>query len=139
STQLPYVPERDGSDMPEKTPADKMRVKPGTLVALVDVPADIEALLGISEGVVRASGPEFADTIFIAAATRLESEERLTAVASAVGPGARLWIAYPKGAKAAGRDVSRDTIMAFAPSVGLVANANIAIDSTWSTVGLRRA
>lgn len=125
--------------MPDKTPAEKMRVKPGTSVALVDVPAEIEALLGIPEGVARAAGPESADTIFIAASTGQESQERLAAVASAVGPGARLWIAYPKGAKAAGRDVSRDTIMAFAPSVGLVANANIAIDTTWSSVGLRKA
>ena len=125
--------------MSAKTPAEKMRVKPGMKVARIGLSAELEGLIGIPEGAELVTDPGTADVLFLSARTRAESEERLTATAPRMSATARMWIAYPKGAKAAGLDVSRDTIMTFAPSVGLMANANIAVDETWSSVGLRRA
>ncbi len=55
------------------------------------------------------------------------------------GPEDLTWMAYPKGSKAAGYDISRDTIWKFAATVGLVLNANVAIDDKLSAVRMRPA
>ena len=49
------------------------------------------------------------------------------------------WLAYPKGSKAAGYDLSRDTIWRFAQTIGLSLVAHVAIDETWSAVRFRPA
>ena len=41
------------------------------------------------------------------------------AAAAAVGPQTVAWLAYPKGSRVAGYDLNRDTIAAFARTVGL--------------------
>ena len=123
--------------MTEKTPAEKLRLKPGMSAAFLHLPDGLHARLGVPEGVVEVADPSEADFILDFASTQAEAEERLTALAPAVRPTTVTWMAYPKGSKAAGYDISRDTIWKFAATVGLVLNANVAIDEKLSAVRMR--
>jgi hypothetical protein len=119
-----------------------MRLKPGMTAALLHVPAELQGRLEIPDdvNVVRdpaSAGPAGAGFLLDFATTQAEAEERLVALAPFVGEKTVAWIAYPKGAKAAGRDVSRDTIWRFAQTIGLTLVANVAVDETWSAVRLK--
>jgi hypothetical protein len=121
----------------DKTPAEKMRCKPDTPVALLRVPDDLSAALGFPEGVAFTSDLDDAGFILAAATTQAEAEAALTELAPHVVEATVAWLAYPKGAKAAGRDLSRDTVWRFAPAVGLTLVANVSVDQTWSALRLR--
>jgi hypothetical protein len=123
--------------MPEKTAAEKLRLRPGMSAALMYLPDGMRSRLGIPADVTIVDDPSGADLLLVFASTQAEAEERLTALAPSVRGRTITWIAYPKGSKAAGHDVSRDTIAAFAPAVGLVAVASVSIDGTWSGLRVR--
>jgi hypothetical protein len=123
----------------QKNPAAKMRMTSGMSVALLHAPDDSESLLGIPEDVTRVEDPAAADFVLVFARTQAEAEERLTALAPDVGPRTVAWLAYPKGSRAAGHDMSRDTVWRFAETVGLRLVSNVAIDETWSALRMRPA
>lgn len=130
--------------MAEKTPAEKMRLKPGMTAALLHVPAEVQGRLGIPGDVTvvddpAQAGPDGTGFLLDFATTQAEAEERLRALAPFIGARTVAWLAYPKGSKAAGRDLNRDTIWTFARSVGLTLVTNVAIDETWSGLRVRRA
>jgi hypothetical protein len=123
----------------QKTPAAKMRMTPGMSVTLLHAPDGIESLLGIADDVTRVEDPAAADFVLVFARTQAEAEERLSALAPSVGPKTLAWLAYPKGSRAAGHDMSRDTVWRFAETIGLRLVANVAIDETWSALRIRPA
>lgn len=123
--------------MPDKTPAEKLRLKPGMTAALLHVPDGLQERLGLPVGVTLVDDPAAAGFVLDFAEDQAGAEERLTALRPAIRDDAVVWFAYPKGAKAAGRDVSRDTIWAFVQTLGMRLVANVAIDATWSAVRLR--
>ena len=123
--------------MAEKTAAQKMFLKPGMTAALLHVPPALRERLGVPDDVTVTADAEGAGFILEVAETQAQAEERLTALAPVIGTGTVAWLAYPKGAKAAGRDISRDTIWAFVQTLGLRLNANIAVDDAWSAVRMR--
>jgi len=123
--------------MADKSPAEKLRLKPGMSAALLHIPSELEGALGVPDDVTLATTLPGADFVLDFATTLAESEERLAAIAPVVSDKTVVWIGYPKGSKAAGYDVSRDTIMASARAVGMTANANFSIDAKWSAVRVR--
>ena len=123
--------------MADKTLAEKMQLKPGMKAALLYVPDGMQERLGLPTDVVVMKDAEAADFVLAFAWDQAEAEERLTALRPAVGEKTVARLAYPKGAKAAGRDISRDTIWPFVKTLSMRLNANIAIDETWSAVRLR--
>lgn len=130
--------------MSDKTPAEKIRLKPGMTAALLNVPDEVRSRLGVPDDVVlvddlAAAGPSGAGFLLDFAATQAEAEERLLALKPFIGEKTVAWIAYPKGSRAAGRDLSRDTIWAFVRTIGLTLVTNIALDETWSALRLKRA
>jgi len=125
--------------MPEKTAAEKMRLKAGLTAAILHAPGGVVEGLGIPAGVAVVDDPIGADFVLEFATGQAEVEARLAALKPHLTAATLLWLAYPKGAKAAGRDVSRDTIWAFAQSIGLRLVANVAIDDTWSALRVRPA
>ena len=122
-----------------KTPAEKMRMTPGMTVALLHAPDGAESLLGLVGDVTRIEDPAAADFVLVFASTQAEAEERLSALAPRIGPKTVAWLAYPKGSRAAGHDMSRDTVWRFAETVGLRLVSNVAIDDTWSALRMRPA
>ena len=123
--------------MAEKTPAEKLRFTPGMDVALLGAPADTASLLGLPADVVTTENPRAAGFVLVFVSTQAEAEAALRDLAVWLAPTTLAWLAYPKGSKAAGHDMSRDTIWAFARTIGLTAVANVAIDSVWSALRLR--
>jgi hypothetical protein len=121
--------------MAEKPPAEKLELKPGMSAAILFAPEDVD--LGVADDVTTGVDPDEADFILLFASDQLHAEERIRAVAPSIRATTVTWIAYPKGSKAKGLDISRDTIGRFVPSVGLVVNANFAIDDIWSAVRVR--
>jgi hypothetical protein len=47
------------------------------------------------------------------------------------------WVTYPKGTSKIKADVNRDSIAAYAKSIGLQAVTMISIDDTWSGLRLK--
>ncbi len=123
--------------MADKSPAEKMRLKPGMTAALLHVPAELEGALGVPAEVTVVQRPEGADFVLDFATSQAEAEERLRALGPAIGEKTLAWLAYPKGSKAAGYDISRDTVWRFAQTVGLALVANVAIDEKWSALRIR--
>jgi hypothetical protein len=123
--------------MAAQTPAEKMLLKPGMSAALLHVPAELHGRLGLPGDVVLVDDPARADFLLDFAATQAEAEQRLAALKPAVGKATLAWLGYPKGSKAAGLDLNRDTIAGFARSVGLVVVAIVALGATWSAVRVR--
>jgi hypothetical protein len=123
--------------MAEKTPAEKMRLKPGMAAALLHAPDGLVERLGLPGDVTLVGDPAQADFVLDVASTQAEAELRLRELRPALREKTVAWLAYPKGSRAAGHDLSRDTIWAFARSIGLVLIANVAVDETWSVVRIR--
>lgn len=123
--------------MAHKSVAEKAHVKPGARIAVVNrVPGIVESL-GLPEGVTFVDAAE-ADLVFVFVSTRAELEAEMLPLGRALRD-ATLWVFYPKGSKAAGHDVSRDTIWPLAESLGLKPVGMVSVDEVWSMFRLRRA
>jgi hypothetical protein len=81
--------------------------------------------------------PNRADLLLLFASTQAEMEQRLLQVKPVLREQTMAWVAYPKGSRRAGHDVSRDTIWSFAESIDLKAVASISLDDTWSAMRIR--
>ncbi len=123
--------------MADKSPAEKMRLQPGMTAALLHVPPELKDRLGIPEGVAISSTAAGADFILEVASTQAEAEARLEELRPSIGDKTIAWLAYPKGSKAAGLDISRDTVFGYVPTLGLTLVANVSIDEKWSALRAR--
>jgi hypothetical protein len=115
----------------------KLGIKPGTRLALVGAPADLETALGeLPPDVVvrrRAQGP--CDVIVAFFTRGVELERRLPALKRALHSDGGLWLAWPKGSSGVQTDLGEGAVRAAGLAAGLVDNKVCAIDETWS--GLR--
>jgi hypothetical protein len=123
--------------MADKTVAQKLNIKPEMAVAVLNAPDDMADHLGLPAGVTVIADPAQADFLLLFVASQAEAESRVAALAPQVSEGAVAWIAYPKGSRAAGHDLNRDTIADFVRTVGLVVVANFSIDERWSALRVR--
>ena len=123
--------------MPEKTVAQKARVKPGTRIAVIRrVPGIVESL-GLPDVTFVRSGA--ADLVFLFARTRAELEAEMPRAVARLGPGSALWVFFRKGSKEAGLDMNRDTVWAVADELRMRPLGLLGIDDTWSAFRLRLA
>ena len=123
--------------MAEKTAPEKLRLKPGMRAALLNVPAELAGVLALPADVVLVDDPSQADFLLDFATTQAQAEQRLAALQAVVTAETLAWLGYPKGSKAAGLDVSRDTIAGSARQVNLVVVAIVALNEAWSAVRIR--
>jgi CheY-like chemotaxis protein len=135
----PVVPESDSGPRSGRPLVQKLGVKEGTTIALIDAPEGIEeALAPLPAGVALRSGNRARREMTIWFTTsRRELERRFAAVAKAVGEGT-LWMAWPKRSSSVDTDLSEDTIRAVALPAGMVDTKVCAIDETWSGLRLTR-
>ncbi|HYF64874.1 MAG TPA: DUF3052 family protein [Herpetosiphonaceae bacterium] len=119
--------------------AQKLQIKPGRSLLLVAAPAGYAETLGdLPADSRREEAP--ADIVQLFVRSRAELEERLDAARAALNPGGILWVTYPKGtSKTMKADVNRDSINAYAHSLGLEGVAMVAIDEDWSALRLKVA
>jgi len=132
----PVVPRSDSGSPSGRPLAQKLGIKEGTTIALLDPPEGVEATLApLPEGVVLRHDNRGAREVTIWFATsRRELDKRFTAVAKAVGEGT-LWMAWPKRSSGVETDITEDVVREVALPAGLVDTKVCAIDATWS--GLR--
>jgi hypothetical protein len=127
------------------TVAQKLGIKPGTIIAVDGQPLDdVSALLGDlpeNVSVVPRTG-SVADQVILAADGLTDLAFMLTRVWSEIARGGRLWVWYRKGANKAprqgnGTPLHRDTLQVLLAQHGMVGVTLIAVDDTWSAMRVR--
>jgi hypothetical protein len=126
--------------MSEKSIAEKLSIRPGSKFLLVNPPDGYVTRMGeLPEGVEllnNSSGRVEAIQVFIA--NRAELEAQLPHLAGLLSPKSMLWVTYHKGTSKVKTDINRDTINAYAQSIGLQGVAIISIDDDWAALRLKQ-
>lgn len=121
--------------MSEKTVAQKLFIKEGMKVVFVNPPQGYQARLKLPKNVTvlkEATAP--IDFIQVFVANRNELEEQLPKLKKMLSPKGMLWVCYYKGTSKTKTDIHRDTINAYAHTIGLVGVSLISIDDDWSAM-----
>ncbi|HEY8083535.1 MAG TPA: hypothetical protein VIE64_08305 [Solirubrobacterales bacterium] len=135
----PVVPISNSGPRSGRPLAEKLGIKPGATVALIDSPVGIEDVLGtLPSGAKIRRGNRGARemTLWFTTSVR-EMERRFGTVAKAVGEGT-LWVAWPKRSSGVATDLSEDEVRRAALDLGMVDTKVCAIDETWSGLRLTR-
>lgn len=123
-----------GTPLPQK-----LGIKPGGRVWLINTPASFERLLKpLPEAATlftAARGVTPFDVIILFAPDRAALEKAFDRARARLSPDGGLWIAWPKKASGIKTDLSENPIRDLALAAGLVDNKVCAIDDVWS--GLR--
>jgi hypothetical protein len=126
--------------MSEKSIAEKLSIKPGNKLLLVNPPDGYVTRMGkLPEGVeVRNNSSGRVEAIQVFVANRAELEAQLPHLAGLLSPRSILWVTYHKGTSKVKTDINRDTINAYAQSIGLQGVAIISIDDDWAALRLKQ-
>jgi hypothetical protein len=118
---------------------NKLGIKSGHRVALLEAPPDFNATLGeLPENVVLRSvarPPALFDVIVLFTRSAADLRKRFDPLAERLTPAGGLWIAWPKKAAGVATDLTEDVVRVIGLESGLVDNKVCAVDETWS--GLR--
>jgi len=129
----PVVPSSNLAGYSGTPLANKLGVKPGSTVTLIDAPDGFITTLGeLPEGVTvqTATGDDAQVALwFVRSLDALE--EKIERLALAAGNG-RLWVCWPKKASGVVTDVTQNHIRSSGLATGLVDFKIAAIDATWS-------
>jgi hypothetical protein len=116
--------------------ARKLGIKEGHVVATIDEPPELPALLDLPPGAgLRPGTAEPADIVLLFVIRRERLEAELPAAAAAIFPAGAIWVAWPKRASKVPTDITEDTVREVALPARLVDNKVCAISDVWS--GLR--
>ena len=132
---------RDFSEdnMSDKPISQKLSFKTGTKFLLVNPPNGYVAMLGeLPPGVSMVdteSGLVEAIQVFVS--NRGELETQLPKLKQRMAPKGMLWVTYHKGTSKVKTDINRDTIAAYARTIGLQPVALISIDEDWAALRLK--
>ncbi len=126
--------------MSDKAVGQKLALKPGSRFLLVNSPdgytSDIGALPAGVELVNAAAGPVEAIQVFVA--NRRELEAQLPGLSKSLKSKGMLWVTYHKGTSKVKTDINRDTIAAYARTIGMQPVALISIDTDWAALRLKQ-
>lgn len=132
--------------MSERSIAQKMQIKPGRSVRLVNAPQNATALLsGLPEDIRLLDEPAPGETVLPAdililfAHHRTDLETLLPDLRTAITPGGIIWVAYHKGTSLVKTDINRDSIWRYAQTIGMNAVSQVSIDDDWSALRLKVA
>ncbi len=113
---------------------EKLGIKAGASVAIVNAPKGYDRILGkLPSRVTRkasAVGP--LDFVQFFTTERRELERRFAALARALAPAGMLWISWPKQSSGVATDLTEDVIRAIGLAHGLVDVKVAAVDEVWS-------
>jgi hypothetical protein len=127
--------------MAEKSVVQKLLIKEGHRVLVINAPQDFSASLAdLPAGVTIATGltsPGPFDLIQTFVSSQGELEAQLSGLKALLKPKGLLWITYPKGAARIKSDINRDTIWRYAKTVGMEGVAMVAVNDTWSAMRLK--
>jgi hypothetical protein len=121
--------------MSDKSIVERLQVKKERTLAVIGATAALERAIGGSK---RRADASTADVVLLFTANRKALTKALPQVLRGTKSDAILWLAYPKLTSVFAADLSRDVIHRLAPEYGLDTVAQIAIDSDWSALRLKR-
>lgn len=113
----------------------KLGLKPGQRLLLLDPPKDFDQLLaGAPGGIVRTSRVAAFDAALLFATSVRAQETHLARVLPKFAPGGMLWLAWPKQAAGVTTDLSDEAIRRMGLAAGLVDVKVCAVDATWAAL-----
>jgi len=122
--------------VPESTLAKKMKLKPGTRVAVINAPENyLDELTHDSEIAQKLSG-RF-DWIQIFARDKKELASFAPKMASALNPDSILWLSFPKGSSKLQTDLTRDKGWGVLQDLGLKFITLVSVNDMWSAFAFR--
>jgi hypothetical protein len=118
--------------------AGKLKLKPGTRVAVIGAPAGYLDRLGPLQGpaISEALDGQF-DWIQVFVRTSAELAGLVKPLTAAIAPDGRVWISYPKGSSKIQTDLTRDKGWQPLDGSDLMWLSLVSVDDTWSAFGLR--
>ena len=125
--------------MSDKSIAQKLQIKANRTALFVNAPKGYEEKLGaLPDGVFIAKkiGARV-DFIQVFGGTRKELEEYMPRLKPTLNPAGVFWVTYHKGTSGVPTDINRDSIAAYAKTIGMQAVAQIAVDEDWSALRLK--
>lgn len=125
--------------MSKKSVAQKLLINEEYSVLFINPPADLPELLGgLTSGVNALPTAEApVDLILAFIANRAELDAALPALKLRMKPKGLLWVAYHKGTSKVKTDIHRDSINAYAATIGLIGVAMIAVNDDWAALRLK--
>lgn len=125
--------------MSDKTVAEKLLIKSGYKVLIVNAPEGYEKILtDLPQGVkILEKLDKNVDLIQLFVNTLAELEAELKALKPLLKPAGILWLSYPKKTSKIKADINRDSINAYAITIGLQGVSIVSIDDTWSALRLK--
>ena len=125
--------------MSDKSIAQKLFIKPGNRYLLVNPPKGYMTQLGeLPEAAIILSDSScLVEVIQVFVANRAELEAQLPRLRELLAQKGMIWVTYHKGTSRVNTDINRDTINAYAHSIGLEGVAMISIDDDWSAIRLK--
>jgi hypothetical protein len=124
----------------QRSLVDKLGIKAGTRIAILNAPRGYRATLGtLPAGVtVAVNARGTLPFIHFFAVSRGVLESRFPALVRALDPAGMLWVSWPKQASGVPTDLTEDVVRAIALPTGLVDVKVAAIDEVWSWLKLVR-
>lgn len=118
--------------------AQKLGIKLGTTVVVINAPVDYRKLLGKSASEVRFATRAGADANFIHFFTkrRAELEKQLARLRPKLADSGTLWVSWPKKSSGVTTEITEDVIRAVALPLGFVDTKVCAVDEIWSGLKL---
>jgi hypothetical protein len=122
-----------------KSIVDKLFIKPGKCVVLIDAPTEYEKLIRKSapDADISTSATKPADIIQVFVKSAAELTQKLPTLKKHLKSDGALWVAYYKGTAKVKTDINRDRIAEYATSIGMEGVAIISIDDDWSALRLK--
>ncbi len=87
-------------------------------------------------GVTDESG-KFVDVIQVFVETKEQLERELPRLKPKLAQKGMIWVTYPKGTSGQQADINRDSIAAYAETIGLEGVAIVSIDDVWAALRLK--
>ena len=115
--------------------ANKLYIREGYRIAILNPPVGYSKLLGeLPDSVTVANSLEGEfDVIQFFVTKRKKLEEELSGLSNALRSRGLVWVTYPKGNQL-DADINRDSIVAYAKTIGLKAVAQVSVDDIWSAL-----
>ncbi len=124
--------------MPGSSVADKLRIKPGQQVLIMNAPDGFIQALGLPAGTrLHTSADGTFDFVLLFAHSKAEVDNEGKKAIHSLKPGGMLWIAYPKKSSKIKTDITRDVGWDSIRNAGMEGVSLIAIDDTWSAMRFR--